>query len=398
MGWTMEAKANEILSTHRITVKNVKRSSGVTDQFYSIQFTYPKGKKRQFTGKTEEDVRRKVYQFFDESIITFRELYERWQNDPELTESESKKAIAARYGFKRYVDWLGDKIAAEVTPEDIIEAGKKHIAAGCKTGSANTQIRNIKYMYEYGIGRGLVAVNPAVGVKKFRVQETRYERDYLTDRQIYEFLTECRKREEYMFAVFLICGIDMERFIPLRWKDIDFDNHTIDINRRMESRKSFMIVELERTQKVKLEEPEMAFDYLKLELKKQSKALGIPPNVLTESDRFIITHPKTERNTSSHAFGLRLDDLLRRKMKADYKMGDIFFTSAVYAFKAECDMPSVASIIGYRKTMEMFRNPEKYDLYERKKSRNVNDYFDELYQSCREEISLSRQREEITSN
>ena len=394
----MEAKANEILSTHRITVKNVKRSSGVTDQFYSIQFTYPKGKKRQFTGKTEEDVRRKVYQFFDESIITFRELYERWQNDPELTESESKKAIAARYGFKRYVDWLGDKIAAEVTPEDIIEAGKKHIASGCKTGSANTQIRNIKYMYEYGIGRGLVAVNPAVGVKKFRVQETRYERDYLTDRQIYEFLTECRKREEYMFAVFLICGIDMERFVPLRWKDIDFDNHTVDINRRMESRKSFTIVELERTQKVRLEEPEMAFDYLKLELKKQSKALGIPPNVLTESDQFIITHPKTERNTSSHAFGLRLDDLLRRKMKADYKMGDIFFTSAVYAFKAECDMPSVASIIGYRKTMEMFRNPEKYDLYERKKSRNVNDYFDELYQSCREEISLSPQREEITSN
>ena len=398
MGWTMEAKANEILSTHRITIKNVKRSSGVTDQFYSIQFTYPKGKKRQFTGKTEEEVRCKVYQFFDESIITFRELYEKWQNDPELTESESKKAIAARYGFKRYVDWLGDKIAAEVTPEDIIEAGKKHIASGCKTGSANTQIRNIKYMYEYGIGRGLVAVNPAVGVKKFRVQETRYERDYLTDRQIYEFLTECRKREEYMFAVFFICGIDMERFVPLRWKDIDFDNHTVDINRRMESRKSFTIVELERTQKVRLEEPEMAFDYLKLELKKRAKALGIPPNVLMESDRFIITHPRTERTKSSHAFGLRLDDLLRRKMKADYKMGDIFFTSAVYAFKAECDMPSVASIIGYRKTMEMFRNPEKYDLYERKKSRNVNDYFDELYQSCRDEISLSPQREEITSN
>ena len=133
----------------------------------------------------------------------------------------------------------------------------------------------------------------------------------------------------------------------------------------------------------------MAFDYLKLELEKQAKALGIATDALMKSDRFIITHPGTERNTSSQAFGLRLDDLLRRKMKAAYKMGDIFFTSAVYAFKAECDMPSVASIIGYRKTMDMFRNPEKYDLYERKKSRNVNDYFDELYQSCREEISLS---------
>ena len=385
MGGKMEAKANEILSTHRITVKNVRRSSGVTDRFYSIQFTYPRGRKRQFTGKTEDEVRRKVYRFFNESTITFRELYEKWQSASDLTESESKKASTARYGFKRYLEWLGDKIAAEVTPEDIIEAGKKHIAGGCKTGSANTQIRNMNHMYEYGIKRDLVTVNPASGVKKFRAQETRFERNYLTDRQIYEFLTECKKREEYMFAVFLICGIDMDRFVPLRWKDIDFDNHTIDINRRMESRKSFTIAELERTQKVRLEEPAMAFDYLKMELEKQAKALEMDTDVLLHSDRFIITHPRTERNTSSQAFGLRLDDLLRRKMKADYKMGDIFFTSAVYAFKAECDMPSVASIIGYKRTMDMFRNPEKYDLYERRKSRNVGKYFDELYSNTADE-------------
>lgn len=98
-----------------------------------------------------------------------------------------------------------------------------------------------------------------------------------------------------------------------------------------------------------------------------------------KSDRLIITHPGSDKNTSSHAFGLRLDNFLRRKTYADYKMGDIFFTSAVYAFKAECDMPSVASIIGYKKTIEMFRNPENYDLFERKRSRSVNDYFDELY-------------------
>ena len=71
--------------------------------------------------------------------------------------------------------------------------------------------------------------------------------------------------------------------------------------------------------------------------------------------------------------------MLRQKMKADYKMGDIFYTSAVYAFKAECDLPSVASIIGYNKAIDMFRTPEKYDLFERKKKRNVNDYYDELY-------------------
>lgn len=381
----METTAEQVLATHRISLKTVRRPNGTIDRTYTIQFTFPKGEKHQLSGKTEEVVRRKVYEFFHISTITFKELYEKWQNDPDLTEAERKKASAAKYGFMRYVGWLGDKIAADVTAEEILESGKKHIASGCKTGSANTQIRNIRNMYEYGIKRGLVGSNPAIGVAKFRAQETRYEREYLTDRQIYEFLTECRERKEYVFAVFLICGIDMDRFVPLRWMDINFDNHRIDINRRMESRKSFDIVELERTQKVVIEEPEMAFDFLKLELQKQAAAMEMPEETLRYSDRFIITHPRTAQNTSVHAFSLRLDDLLRRKMEAPYKMGDIYYTSAVYAFKAECDMPSVASIIGYKKTMEMFRNPEKFDLYERKKNRSVNSYFDELYFGTQEE-------------
>lgn len=380
--WTGMAKkvdAHSVLASHRISLKTVRRRNGAVDQYYSIQFTYPKGAKQQFTGQTEEEVRKKVYEFFGISLMTFRELYDKWQNDPDLSEGEKKKALAARYGFMRYVDWLGPKVAADVSSEDILEAGKRHIAGGCKAGSANTQIRNIRHMYDYGIKRGVVTSNPALGVKKFRAQETAFERDYLTDRQIAEFLNNCLKHEEYIFAVFFICGIDMDRFVPLRWKDIDFENNRIDINRRMESRRSFEIVELERTQKVVLEEPRIAFDYLKLELREQADTLGIRAEELQRSDRFIITHPGKDTNTSRHAFSLRLDNFLRRKTQADYKMGDIFFTSAVYAFKAECDMPSVASIIGYKKTIEMFRNPENYDLFERKRSRSVNDYFDELY-------------------
>lgn len=371
--------AHSVLASHRISLKTVRRRNGAVDQYYSIQFTYPKGAKQQFTGQTEEEVRKKVYEFFGISLMTFRELYDKWQNDPDLSEGEKKKALAARYGFMRYVDWLGPKVAADVSSEDILEAGKRHMAGGCKAGSANTQIRNIRHMYDYGIKRGVVTSNPALGVKKFRAQETAFERDYLTDRQIAEFLNNCLKHEEYIFAVFFICGIDMDRFVPLRWKDIDFENNRIDINRRMESRRSFEIVELERTQKVVLEEPRIAFDYLKLELREQADTLGIRAEELQRSDRFIITHPGKDTNTSRHAFSLRLDNFLRRKTQADYRMGDIFFSSAVYAFKAECDMPSVASIIGYKKTIEMFRNPENYDLFERKKRRSVNDYFDELY-------------------
>ena len=138
--------AQSILASHRITLKSVRRRNGTVDQYYSIQFTYPKGAKQQFTGASEQEVREKVYTFFNVSLLTFKGLYEMWQADSDLSESEEKKMKAARYGFKRYVYWLGDKIAADVTPEDILEAGKKHISSGCKTGSANTQIRNIGHI------------------------------------------------------------------------------------------------------------------------------------------------------------------------------------------------------------------------------------------------------------
>ena len=381
---TREADAKAILASHRITLKRSKRPDGTIAETYRIQFTYPPGNKVGFSGETEEKVREKVYRYFNVSLMTFQELYEKWQKDPDLSESEKKKAEVGKKGFTFYIVHLGSKIAADVTPEDVIEAGKKHIASGCKSGTANTQIRSMRHMYNYGIKRGLVPSNPAAEVVRFRAQETRYERDYLTDRQICEYLEACKAYKEYMFAVFFICGIDMGRFVPLRWKDIDFERNRIDVNRRMKDRNCIDIVELERTEKVILEEPALAFEYLKLELKKQSEVLGIPQAVLKNTDRFIITHPRTEHNTSEKAFGLRLYDFLARKIKAQYKMGDIFFTSAVYAFKAECDMPSVASIIGYGKTIEMFRNPEKYDLFERKKSRSVNDYFDELYYGRKE--------------
>ena len=209
--------AQTILAGHRISLKSVRRSNGTIDQYYSIQFTYPKGTKRQFTGGSEQEVREKVYTFFNVSLMTFKELYEKWQTDQELSESEEKKMRAARYGFMRYVYWLGDKIAADVTPEDILEAGKKHIASGHKTRSANTQIRNIVHMYEYGIKRSLVSINPAKSVKRFRTQETVFEREFLSDRQIYEFLKNCNDLKGYMFDVYFICGIDMERLLPLRW-------------------------------------------------------------------------------------------------------------------------------------------------------------------------------------
>ena len=51
-----------------------------------------------------------------------------------------------------------------------------------------------------------------------------------------------------------------------------------------------------------------------------------------------------------------------------YKIGDLAYTSGVYAFKAICDLPSVAAIIGYDRAIKLFQETEV-----------ENDYFDDLY-------------------
>jgi integrase len=353
------------------------------DECYTIQFTYPKGKKRQFTGKNKEEVRRKVFEFFGTSTMTFRELFERWKNSPDWTDDERRIIRQISYGLQRYLEILGDKLAAEVTSEEILDAAKYNLNAGCKSGTINTQIRTISRIYRYGIEKGLLNVNPAAQVKRFRRQEVEFERYYLTDSQIYEFLEECRKRQEYLFAVYLICGIECKYFIPLEWGDVDFERCRIHISKRMEKRQSKNIVDLERTEKVTIEEPRMAFDFLRMELKKQAAYMGASEDEFLRKNRTkkLITSGSsgTNQNTSCEAFKQHLDDFLRRKIRVDYRMGDIAFTSAVYAFKAECDLPSVASIIGYHQAIKMFRHPEKYDLFERTKSRKVTEYFDELY-------------------
>ena len=374
-----KTNAQEVLRTHKITLKKNKRSNGKVQYYYSIQFTYPKGKKQQFTGVTEEEVRQKVFHYFNISYMTLRELFEKWQEDPDPNEVRRKKIGNVKYVIRRILDDIGDMKAAELKEEDIIEAGKRLLASGLKTQTANLSILGFRHLYEYGIEKGYLDINPAAGVKYFKRQELEFEREYLSDRQIYEFLTYCKNDQNYIYAAFLICGISFERFVPLRWKDIYFEEKRISITRKMADRLSFEIIELERTERTRPEEPQMAFDFLMLELEAQAQALGISRDALRRSGRFIAANKKIGTNMSVNSFTAGFNHYLRDALGVDYRATGVLFTSGVYAFKAECDLPSVASIVGYPKAVKMFRNPEKYDLFERKKTRSVNDYFDSLF-------------------
>ena len=373
------ATAAEILSTHRISPKTTATWTG-----YSIQFTYPSGKKHQFIGKTEDEVRQKVNKFFGVASLTYKELCQRYMDDPEVHGGDARNRNSLKYQAEKFLPYFGDKLAADVTAENIQAAGRAIVNGGCKTNSVNTMFRTVRRMYDYAIRKELLEVNPAEGVTYFRARESQFERNYLGDREIYGFLTACKTHHRYVFAFFLICGIPLDRVVPLRWKDIDFENRKVGIERCMASRTSADILELQRTEKQSIEEPKMCFDYLIMELEEQVERLGIRKEVLTRSDHLIMTNERRERNLTCKEFNDGLGYFMKTRVKADYNIADVYFTSAVYAFKAVCDIITIAAMLGFVRALDMFKYPEKYDCFESRASRSVNDYFDALYKKTQE--------------
>ena len=156
----------DILDHHKITAKTTVDKKGVKRQYYSIQFTYPQGHKRQFTGQTEEIVRNKVKEFLDLST-TYEELCEMWIQDMSAPEDLRPKQ-GDPSGVKKMLPFVGQKLAREVTMLDLVDAAKKLISEGLKAGTVNGHVRAVRHLYQYAIKKEIVNSNPAEAIKPFQ--------------------------------------------------------------------------------------------------------------------------------------------------------------------------------------------------------------------------------------
>ena len=319
------------------------------------------------------------------SCITYRELCYKWVEDLAEFNGSYERSRKKFSAVKRYIPYLGERIVADIVQEDIMEAGKKLISEGLKPQTINSFRYDLSKMFRYGIKIGVLDHNPAEGIVKFLYKENKYQRYYLTERELCEYLTICKTNEKYMLAVFFICGIAVEKFVPLQWKDIDFTRNIFSLKRRMASKDTTDVIDLERTERIELEEPEIAFDYLRLELRRQSLEIEINEKELMKTSRYIMTKRYTikqpggsKNNISCGQFEDRIKFFLKTN-NLKYHYADLVFSSAVYAFRAGCDVPTVASMIGYYRALEMFRHPEYYDCFEPRTTNNINEHMDELF-------------------
>ena len=83
----------EILLTHKIAKKKIKGKDNKERYIYSLQFTYPKNKKKQISGTTTEEIINKLDDYLNSLNFTFKDLYEIYIQDNEVFQGKASSYI-----------------------------------------------------------------------------------------------------------------------------------------------------------------------------------------------------------------------------------------------------------------------------------------------------------------
>ena len=206
-----------------------KRSDGR----YVKVITDPKTHKRiSFYGSTAREVNQKLleYERKQENGKTFGEVADEWWDEAE-PELASQTVGNYRTALRRATDYFGTDYIRDIAPRDI-QAFLKNLASqqyATKT-IANHRIV-INQIFTYAIVSGDLIHNPCLSVKvpKGTGKTTREPASGNDEQKILE------SDHPWLFPLFaLLTGLRKGEILALQWKDIDFEQNTIEVTKSVE--------------------------------------------------------------------------------------------------------------------------------------------------------------------
>lgn len=145
----------------------------------------------------------------------FKELY--LPNLRDKTKEEHTRIID-----NELIPAFGKYPAKELTRKQIISVlDRKAIKQGKKT-MANRIRARLHSIYEFGVGRDMVAINPVSSVPKYPEGETKRDRYYSENeiREIWKAFNEQDEPTRTVFKILLICGQRSKETRHMKWDDI----------------------------------------------------------------------------------------------------------------------------------------------------------------------------------
>lgn len=203
-----------------------------------VTMTLPDGTRKYFDGKTRKEAESKrskaqllIAGGWDiSSNITFQEMADAW-----LENYKSKASLHARTKettesvFKRYIlPELGHMRIRDIKPAHI-----DLMLAHTSGLSASTQKKILTYsgkIFDMAMENEIIPKSPTA--RKKPTAEGPKKVGALTDAQCQALLDAMRGTRVYPFIlVLMFCGLRKGEALGLRWKDIDFENNLMSVNR-----------------------------------------------------------------------------------------------------------------------------------------------------------------------
>lgn len=169
--------------------------------------------------------------------VTFGEWYQEWFEkckSPQLKSDVSRKTYDRKVR-NTYCKILGEKRMENISQMNVQAATTELIEKGYTDRSVKEALGIVNECMEIAIVNHIINVNPCVGIKIQNANE-RKERRVMKQWEQDLFLNEVKDRYYYeAYKILLLTGMRIGEFSGLQWRDVDFENKVININRSMQT-------------------------------------------------------------------------------------------------------------------------------------------------------------------
>lgn len=173
----------------------------------------------------------------DSSVPTFKEVFDLWKENYELTVKESTYVKAISQYQVHTLPVFGDKKINEITIPDVQKFVNEKVKSFVKYRDFLTDVSRI---FEYAISVELIDTNPAkkVTVPKRKNDVTSEKRiNYYTKDELKQFLKLSEEQQPiYIYTFFKLLvssGCRQGELLGLEWRSVDFTNKCIHITQTL---------------------------------------------------------------------------------------------------------------------------------------------------------------------
>lgn len=167
--------------------------------------------------------------------VTFGEWYAEWFEkckSPQLKSDVSRKTYDRKVR-NTYCKILHDKKMEDISQMHMQSATAELIESGYTDRSIKEALGIVYECMEIAIVNHVISTNPCVGIK-IQNANIRRERRVMKMWEQELFLEEVKNRYYYeAYKILLLTGMRIGEFSGLQWRDVDFENKVININRSM---------------------------------------------------------------------------------------------------------------------------------------------------------------------